>query len=251
MNKREYEILATFWDAIASKDKYNEWKKIVRNAIQKYHIPGNDCLDLCCGTGNMIQNLLDLGLEPVGTDKSKEMLAIARKKFPSLTFYQQDIKKLNIGKNELFDLATCFYDSLNYLTTKKDILAAFRSINNTLKPGALFIFDMNTLGHVSAAQKMPPYVFENRKTFSIFRYGGNGKIWTLQMDFFIKQQDGSFSHFKEKHVEKGYDSKDIMPLLGKAGFDILDIHTEKRTNKDGKEYSNRSCFIARKRNCLS
>ena len=43
-----------------------------------------------------------------------------------------------------FDLATCTYDSLNYLLTHDDLLACFQGIAHALAPGGLFVGDMNT-----------------------------------------------------------------------------------------------------------
>jgi SAM-dependent methyltransferase len=45
---------------------------------------------------------------------------------------------------DAFDLVTCTYDSLNYMTSAADLLACFESAAYALAPGGLFIGDMNT-----------------------------------------------------------------------------------------------------------
>ena len=45
---------------------------------------------------------------------------------------------------ERVHLATCLYDSLNYMLTSDDLLAVFRRVYAALLPDGLFLFDMNT-----------------------------------------------------------------------------------------------------------
>ena len=48
---------------------------------------GEKILDLGCGTGDLAKELYDVGVNIVGVDKSKNMIAEALRKYPHIKFY--------------------------------------------------------------------------------------------------------------------------------------------------------------------
>src|SRR6516165_10618440 len=61
-------------------------------------------LDLCCGQGNVAEALTDRGCQVVGIDFSPAMLALARRRVPSATFFEADAQDLPFSDAE-FDIA--------------------------------------------------------------------------------------------------------------------------------------------------
>lgn len=58
-----------------------------------------DVLDVGCGTGKpILEYLLDNNLNVIGVDASTEILAIARKNFPTTKFVLEDMRKLALNK---------------------------------------------------------------------------------------------------------------------------------------------------------
>ncbi len=55
--------------------------------------PGIRLLDLGTGTGSLAQRFFEMGCKVVGTDFSQEMLRIARRKAPAITFLDWDLRK--------------------------------------------------------------------------------------------------------------------------------------------------------------
>jgi len=47
--------------------KYKVWQSLIAEISDKYGVPkGANCIDLCCGTGNISKILIDLGFVPFG-----------------------------------------------------------------------------------------------------------------------------------------------------------------------------------------
>lgn len=87
-------------------------------------------LDVGCGVGVDAGYMASKGFEVVGIDLSKEMLKLAKQKFPKIDFRKQDIRKLDFPPNS-FDgiLASC---SLIHIP-KKDVPALLNKFHNMLK----------------------------------------------------------------------------------------------------------------------
>ena len=85
--------------------------------------------DLGCGNGALTKKLSELGFKASGLDASPELLQIARKNYPELTFYQGDATEFElpgkvdvifsnavlhwIAKDKQPDLLRCVYHALN------------------------------------------------------------------------------------------------------------------------------------------
>lgn len=246
-NSAAYHVMAQFYDKLMGENKYPGWKKIIADVVEKYNIAIGTCLDVACGTGNISKLLIELGFKVIGVDISPEMISVAKQKFPKEKFICSDIRNFNLHgeNNQPIILAVSFYDSLNYLLSDKDMLETFKSVSQNIQTGTIFLFDMNTMDHVKTAQKFKPRVFEEEKFYSIFRFGGEDRFWTLDIDFFIKE-DNDYRLIKERHIERGYDEENIIPLLKKAGFNLLEVRNEFKNYEDNQEHLSRQYYVAQK-----
>jgi SAM-dependent methyltransferase len=245
-NPGAYHVMAQFYDKLMGENKYPGWKKLIADVVEKYNISKGTGLDIACGTGNISGILVDLGFRVVGIDVSSEMISIAKQKFPGEQFICVDSKNFDLGDHaKSVNLVVSFYDSLNYLLSDDDMLQTFSSINRNIPAGTIFLFDMNPMDHIETAQKFKPRVFEEAEFYSIFRFGGEGRFWILDIDFFIKEGE-YYRLIKEKHIERGYDKEHIFPLLEQAGFNLLEVREEYKVYEDNKEHLSRLYFIAQK-----
>lgn len=97
---------------------------------------GHDkCLDLCCGTGIVGRNLLDLGWKVTGVDLTPEMGFVASEYFPVKI---GSIEKIEV-EDESYDLATL---RQSFMLVDRD--KALREIYRVLKPGGRFILYQST-----------------------------------------------------------------------------------------------------------
>ena len=118
----------------------------VQSLIQKHRPGAKDILDLGCGTGRHDFLLAEKGYEVTGVDRSKEMLSIANGQLasrvprpPSTVFHQGDIRSIRLGTT--FDIVVSLFHVISYQPANEDLLAAFATAREHLKPGGVFIFD--------------------------------------------------------------------------------------------------------------
>lgn len=98
----EYEyrgLMAQFWDFFRGDTRYWKDRFFFLEAIQKY---GTPALDVGCGTGRILLDFLQQGLEIEGVDNSPEMLALCRHKAAQLNLfpilYQQNMETLELPR---------------------------------------------------------------------------------------------------------------------------------------------------------
>lgn len=244
IKNKQYGWFAHAYDSLMSRNKYDRWAQLIKDVVEKYDIKKGPALDVACGTGQISSSLAALGFQVTGIDLSAKMIGVAKRKKLPIKFVVADMRNLSLPKQE-FVLATSFYDSLNYLLSDDDMLKTFKSVYRHLSPGGMFLFDMNTRQHVLAAQKYKPRVSEGKDFYSIFRFGGEDRVWTIDIDVFIKQKS-VYKLFREHHRERGYDKADISPLLEKAGFSLILTKIDYAIYEDNKKRPSRLYFLAKK-----
>ena len=92
--------------------------------------PGSRVLDVATGTGDLAIELASRGAEVVGMDFSEEMLAIARRKAPSLHFAAGDAQSLDFASDS-FDAATVGFGARNF----GDLRQGLSEMARVVKPG--------------------------------------------------------------------------------------------------------------------
>ncbi len=141
-----YGALAGAYDALLADGDYLRRGKAIAKALKKSPIPVAHVLDLGCGTGTIACYLAAEGYRVTATDLSEEMLTEAAGKAMGLEappfFLCQSMPKLRL--TEPVDAVVSTLDSLNYLTRPSDLRETFRRVGRYLRPGGLFLFDVNT-----------------------------------------------------------------------------------------------------------
>jgi demethylmenaquinone methyltransferase/2-methoxy-6-polyprenyl-1,4-benzoquinol methylase len=102
-----------------------------RRAVRGLH--GN-VLDVACGTGDMVVELLKYGCTVTGVDLSEEMLAIAKRKAESGKWKVADAERLPFP-DEAFDAVTCAFGVRNFVHLKQGLDEMMR----VLKPGGRMV----------------------------------------------------------------------------------------------------------------
>jgi len=134
-----YKTLARYYDLLYSGKEYEEESEYLKEVIAEYKkSKGNELLDCACGTGNHLRYFID-EFKCTGTDLNPEVLEIAREKLPNIEFIAADMSELELGKQ--FDVVTCLYSSIGYITKKEKLEGAIRSFSKHLKPGGVLIIE--------------------------------------------------------------------------------------------------------------
>ncbi|HIC94522.1 MAG TPA: class I SAM-dependent methyltransferase [Anaerolineae bacterium] len=191
--------------------------------LERHGFAGESALDLACGTGTMALAMAEKGWRVQGLDASAAMLAQARRKAREagarVEFMQGDMRHFALP--EPVDLVTCFYDSLNYLLTLDDLSKAFRCVAAALKPGGLFVFDMNTPWGLAHVGEENSYFYQDDEVAVEMRssYDQSAGRATVIIAGSIRRGELRES-FVEVHIEQGYSEGEIAAALREAGFRV-------------------------------
>jgi SAM-dependent methyltransferase len=183
-------------------------------------------VDVACGSGEFALAMAQRGLQVTGVDQSPEMLAMARRtaqeKNIAITLLEQDMRRLELAAP--VDAATCLYDSLNYLITDADFRQALGAIAGAVRPGGLFLFDMNTIQGLATRWGNRVWVIQdNEEAFEADQteFDYDLGIATLRVNAFLRRERDLYERIREVHRERGYAVPMIDQELEAAGFDVL------------------------------
>jgi ubiquinone/menaquinone biosynthesis C-methylase UbiE len=222
-----YDRTADIYDTIYSFKDYKKEVATIHQLIQQHkRSPGNDLLDVACGTGGHIIFLKsDYSVE--GLDISQQMLELARKKLPDVIFHHGDMVKFKLGKK--FDVITCLFSAIGHLKTKKKLDLAVQNMALHAKPGGLVIVEpwitpeQYNIGRLSAN-------FVDQPKLKIARIGiskARGKLSVQNLHHLVGSPDrvehfverlvmGLFTHdeylgaFRQAKLETTYDPEGLM-----------------------------------------
>ena len=141
-----YDALAASYDALTVDVGYRRRADYLARQFRRSAAPVETVLDLACGTGTIACLLAERGYQVVAVDGSEEMLIQAARKAAALErpplFLHQSMPRLRLGMT--VDAAVSTLDALNYLTRTADLKETLRRVCRWLRPGGLFLFDVNT-----------------------------------------------------------------------------------------------------------
>jgi len=230
-------------------DKFNEEKsqiinQVIEKILKEHSI--KSVLDMTCGTGSQVFFLNKLGYEVVGSDISLSMLEIARNKAQeknlNIKFLEGDIRTFEAGK---FDAVITIFNAIGHLT-KSDFEKAICNIHNNLKPGGLYIFDINNLDYLLLENNITKLTIDwQKKTDSkIIRdvqYSTINKDGILA-SYTINSEQENNQDPKILHSEQTlqiYNAQQLKDILEQNGFKVID-----QLNTNG------SKFIENKTDCI-
>jgi trans-aconitate methyltransferase len=103
---------------------------------------GERILDLGCGTGALTAEIAGRGAEVLGVDRSEEMIAQARRKFPALQFEAMDAREFRFqeGFDAVFSNAV-----LHWIPEAEPVIAG---VARALKPGGRFVAEFGGKGNI-------------------------------------------------------------------------------------------------------
>lgn len=92
-------------------------------------LKGNEILDVGCGIGHLTNYMVEKGFCVTGIDLSDEMLKIAKKKYPGISFVKMDMRRVSF--HQRYDGISLLY-SLIHLT-KDEVRCLLREYYDLLK----------------------------------------------------------------------------------------------------------------------
>jgi len=217
-----YQSLAGVYDALTQDVDYPRRADYLEKLFRQSKIPVHTVLDLACGTGEMSAILAERGYEIIAVDGSPDMLAQARTKFDALSGVPPILINQNMPALDLYgtvDAAICCLDSLNYLTSPKDVQKTFQRLHLFVAPGGLLVFDVNSPAKLQALDGQV-FLDETDDVFCVWRteFDKRSQICSYWIDLFTRQPDHSWTRCGEEHRQKAYSVDLLKAWLLEAGF---------------------------------
>lgn len=215
-----YSKSAALYDAVYAFKDYQHEVGILRGMIEaNKQSAGMDLLDLACGTGAHIAYLRE-HYQVVGIDLDPQMVEIARRKFPDVTFHVADM--VDFSLEERFDAVVCLFSSIGYLKEAERLDAAVQTMANHLKPGGVlaiepwFSPDAFKPGSVHATFVDQPELKVARMNIS--QQVGNNSVFDFH---YLVATPEKVEHFTERHELGLFTHTQYMSAFELAGLDAI------------------------------
>lgn len=214
-----YSDLAWTESIIASPDDYAEetdfYVKIIKENVG---VEARTLLHLGCGAGGN-DYIFKKHLKVTGVDISEEMLEIARKVNPEVTYLHGDMRSIDL--KECFDAVT-IPDSIDYMTTLSELENAIGAACKHLKPGGVLLivaktreaFRENNFCYTGSRDDIEITVFENNHIPKPYRATYEATL------VYLIRREGKLSIHTDRHVLGLFSHKEWLSLLKGAGLEV-------------------------------
>ena len=128
----DYDPFAWLYHQHWGREFHAEILPVLDKLLLKRLRPKAAILDLCCGDGRLMHQLVRNGYRVTGLDGSESMLAFARQKIPRAEFLLADARSFRLP--ERFDAVISTFDSLNHIMKHEELRAVFDSVFAALRP---------------------------------------------------------------------------------------------------------------------
>ena len=253
---------------------------------EHFGIHGKSFADIACGTGRFAYELAKRGYKGIGIDLSPDMIEIARKNTENenleLTFDVQDIR--NFKLEYPIDFITCWFDSVNYLSSLEEAKKMMECCYLSLREGGAFLFDIETrAAFQNLWQRHRSSLAYLREFLGLSRRGHFYRAFYLLLDKWLSNSGQSVRTFiakgiriqlksrfnqksdilitditgkvcingknlsiSEQHTQKAFGIEDIKSCLYDVGFNL--VHVFRHDFTSHKEDERRVYYCAFKNN---
>lgn len=237
-----YDHLSKWFEFLNDDCDYATWSQYFIDGLRRMGA-GKRGLELGCGSGAFCRALAKAGYDMTGADLSAPMLSEgarrAREAGVRVDFIQADAARLHVLKP--FDFIISPNDCYNYIPEEK-LPSAFARVAASLKTGGIFWIDVSSA--CKLREKIANNIFADDRDEITYLCFNTLKDDRVEMDvtLFVKEADGRFSRYDEKHVQYIHEEEALLSALAGAGFDVrVEGHLGGK-----KEGSDRLNFICRK-----
>lgn len=244
-----YTKFAPLYDKLMSEDvNYSEWADYIEKIFAHYGKKPKIVCDLACGTGNITIPMAEHGYDMIGTDKSLQMLSIAREKAAKagldIMFLSQSFSELDLYGG--CDAFLCMLDGFNYVLTPQLLFKLARKIKTCfLEPDGIFVFDISSRYKLEKYIGNNTFVYDKDGIFYVWenKFHKKSGLSDMYINFFVKEK-GRYSRFCERHLQKSYSIEEIKRIFLSAGFSAVDSFSP-LTFDVPKEIDLRTVFVAK------
>ena len=232
-----YGNFAAVYDRLMSEFDYAGAAEYLVSLAKKHGSALKKPLDLACGSGRLAAELIKLGLDPVCVDGSPEMLSLARERLPDGTLLLcQDMTALDL--NDTVDTCFCTMDSLNYVTTKAELKAAFKRLALFTDKGGVFIFDVDAERKFADDLADGTYTYDFDDLYLVWNteYSPRSRKARYELTWF-EHERGVWRRYDDEQEQRFWSREELTDALAEVGFEfaaVRDAYTLSPPKQDSK-----------------
>lgn len=243
-----YASFARYYDALTRNVEYTRRADYLCEILKREEHQSGITLDLACGTGSLTIELAKRGFDVYGVDGSMEMLSEAQQKAAEeemeLLFLCQQMQRLDLYGT--VDTVFCVLDSLNHITSPKELQKALDRVSLFMAPDALFVFDVNTLykhRHILADNT---FVYDTEEVFCVWQNTLDVKTDKVQITLDFFEREGTVYYRSSEHFsERAYSHEELAEMLRNAGLDLLHVYGDMSFDAPAEDCQ-RAVYVVRK-----
>jgi SAM-dependent methyltransferase len=124
--------------------------------------------------------------------------------------------------NSQFDVVTCFYDSVNYLTDEGDLERVCAGVARALRPDGYLIFDINTAAEYATWDERDCVTHDGHDclVYNQLSYDPDARLATGRIVWFVRELD-RWWRGEETHIERAWGDDAVREALDGAGLALV------------------------------
>jgi SAM-dependent methyltransferase len=207
---------AAWHDRFAEKDYPGEAQRVA--TLIRQHQPGaRTLLDVACGTGRHLEQLRHQFVCE-GLDLNQGLLALARRRLPSIRLTQADMADFDLGRR--FDAVICLSGSVGYLGTVERLQAAVATMARHREPGGVLVVEAWVLPEAwsqAAATRVNVVEEDDEKFVRVIAGSRQGAHSVLRMHY-VMAADGDIVTADERHELRLFTHDEYLAAFAAAGL---------------------------------
>jgi SAM-dependent methyltransferase len=197
-------------------------------------------LELACGYGRVLEALKDEVDDLVGLDIDPELLAIARRRVPTVELVEGDIREFNLGRT--FERILLPHTSLYCLLSEDDVVRCLTMVARHLAPEGRLVLDAYDADDFH--QRTRPEDLDETSLIPVKQVEADGRGWMVlersSWDRPMQRIDATYVHVAEDGetveatIAQRYVLSDQLPqLLDHAGLRLVEQSVRFGPRSDG------------------
>lgn len=188
-------------------------------------------IDWGCGEGTAALVFAGAGWQVTGIDRSAAMLDLARQQAlaADLTIGWRCADLRDELELEPGLLVTALYDTLNYLTSRAELHAGWRSLARSIRPGGYVVADVNTPHEYATAWTGRHTITADSEDMLVtnwLRYNQRTRIAHGRILWFAREPEGElWRRGVETHRQRAHNEAEMRAAIAEAGLRLVELCT--------------------------
>ena len=255
-----YDVIAEFYDHVVPYQNRQDIDFFVEMARES----GGPVLEIGCGTGRVLIPTARAGVEIVGLDLSRSMLAFCRKKLAQepeevrakIQLVEGDMCDFDLGRE--FNLVTTPFRPFQHLAAIEDQMACLKRIHRHLASDGTFVLDIFNpyLKFLADEEIMKNWQVEPEFTMpdgrKVIRRARNlsqdkfNQYHEVELSHLVTYPDGREEEFAQHFRMRYFFRFEVEHLLARTGFEVEHLYADYDKSPLGSKDPGELIFVARK-----